>query len=582
MKSTAQMNRRASRWSVTVLSVGALGVVAATQSSQAEQGEAPGVAQQRSTSPVLNIERNPVRRHDHFRDNERYRTFDGSDNNLSVPEMNESETVLIRIMPSDYGNVSNTLAGDSRSSPRAISNTVNAQIESRFNPAFASDFLWQWGQFIDHDLVLSDGVDPAEPADIAIPSGDAWFDPPGTGARTLPLNRSIYDPGTGTASANPRQQLNEITGWIDASNVYGSDVDRATALRTNDGTGTLRTSAGNLLPFNEWGLSNAGGPGTELFVAGDVRANEQIGLTAMHTLFVREHNRLSEEIATRNPGLSGDGIYRRARRIVSAQMQVITYEEFLPVLLGPNALRPYQGYDETIDAGIANIFSAAAFRLGHTMLGALILRLDEQGNEVAAGHLPLREAFFSPWTLIDEGGIEPILRGLASQVCQRIDVHVVDEVRNFLFGEPGSGGFDLAAIDIQRGRDHGLPDYNTARQALGLPPKTAFAEITASPEIQDRLAAAYGTVDDMDVWVVGLAEDPVPGSALGELFHIIVAEQFEALRDGDRFWYERSLYRDELREVAGTKLADIIRRNTSIGDEIDDNVFIVGGCCRSH
>ncbi len=582
MKSTAQMKRRASGWPITVLSVGAVGFVAATQSSQAEQSDAPGIARHWSTSPVLNIERNPDRRRDNPRDNERYRTFDGSDNNLLVPEMNASETALTSIVPSDYSNLSDTLAGDSRPSPRAISNTVSAQAESTLNPVSASDFLWQWGQFIGNDLVLTDGVDPAESADIAIPAGDAWFDPAGTGTQTLPFNRSIYDPETGTYSVNPRQQLNEITGWIDASNIYGSDVDRATALRTNDGTGKLRTSVGNLLPFNESGLSNVGGPDAELFVAGDVRTNEQLGLTVMHTLFLREHNRLAEAIAARELGLSGDDVYQRARRIVGAQMQVITYEEFLPVLLGPNALRPYQGYDETVDAGIANIFSAAAFRLGHSMLSARILRLDENGNEIAAGHLPLREAFFSPRTLIDEGGIEPILRGLASQVCQRIDVYLIDEVRNFLFDELGSEGFDLAAFDIQRGRDHGLPNYNAARQALGLPPKATFAEITASPEIQYRLAAAYGTVDDMDVWVAGLAEDPVPGSALGELFHIIVSEQFEVLRDGDRFWYERSLSPFELREVASTRLADIIRRNTSIGDEIDDNVFIVSKCCRSH
>lgn len=310
-------------------------------------------------------------------------------------------------------------------------------------------------------------------------------------------------------------------------------------------------------------------------VAGDVRANEQLGLTAMHTLFVREHNRLADEIAASNAGLSGDDVYQRARRIVGAQMQVITYEEFLPVLLGQNALRSYLGYDESVGAGIANLFSAAAYRLGHSMLSAQILRLDENGTEIAAGNLPLREAFFSPQTLITEGGIEPLLRGLAAQICQQIDAFVVDDVRNFLFGNPGSGGFDLAALNIQRGRDHGIPNYNAVRQALGLPIKGAFSEITESLELQDKLAAAYGTVNDMDVWVAGLAEDPVTGSALGELFHTIVVRQFEVLRDGDRFWYERTLSNDEYAEVALTTLADIIRRNTTIGDEISDNVFIV-------
>ena len=107
----------------------------------------------------------------------------------------------------------------------------------------------------------------------------------------MSFNRSLYDPDTGTGLDNPRQQINEISAWIDASNVYGSDLERATALRTLDGTGRLKTSAGNLLPFNTEGFANAGGSGPTLFLAGDVRANEQIGLTAMHVLFMREHNR---------------------------------------------------------------------------------------------------------------------------------------------------------------------------------------------------------------------------------------------------------------------------------------------------
>ena len=526
-------------------------------------------------SPVRNIDRNRKRRGDKSRNNETFRTFDGSDNNRQLLSMNEAETQLLRQLPADYGDLIDTLAGSSRPGPREISNNVNAQTDSVLNSISASDFLWQWGQFLDHDIDLTDGTDPAELANIVVPAGDEYFDPSGSGVVEMSLNRSIYDSASGTATINPRQQLNEISGWIDASNVYGSDIDRATALRTNDGSGKLLTSAGELLPFNDSGLSNAGGSGAELFVAGDVRANEQLGLTAMHTLFVREHNRLADEIAARDPNLSGDEIYQSARRIVGAQMQIITYEEFLPVLLGPNALMPYQGYEEFVDASIANVFSTAAYRLGHSMLSAQILRLDANGDEIDAGHLPLREAFFSPQTLVTEGGIDPILRGLAAQECQRIDVFVIDDVRNFLFGNPGSGGFDLASLNIQRGRDHGLPDYNTARQGFGLLPKAAFSEVTTSQELQDRLAATYGSVDDMDIWVAGLAEDPIDGSMLGELFHTIVVEQFEALRDGDRFWYERVLTREEMRDVAGVRLADIIRRNTNIGDEISDNVFIV-------
>jgi hypothetical protein len=499
-----------------------------------------------------------------------FRNIDGSENNERDVELGAANTQLTRWTPTDYADGVSAMAGAGRRSPREVSNTVVAQIESVPNRNGASDFLWQWGQFLDHDIDLTDAADPPEAEPIAVPTGDPFFDPTSTGAEVIPFNRSLYDKATG--DVDPRQQMNEITHWVDASNVYGSEDERAAALRTNDGTGKLLVSEGNLLPFNDEGLANAGGDSPDLFVAGDVRANEQVALTALHTLFVREHNRLAEEITNRNPDLSGDEIYERARQVVAGQMQVITYEEFLPALLGPGVLAPYNGYNPNVDPRISNLFSGAVFRLGHSMLSGTLLRVDENGNEIAEGHLPLRNAFFAPSRIIDEGGIEPLLRGLALQTCQQIDVQVVDDVRNFLFGPPGAGGFDLPALNMQRGRDHGLPDYNTVRVAMGLEPKSSFAEVTSDSIVQERLASVYGSVDEIDVWLGGLAEDPVNGGLVGELVFTVVKLQFERLRDGDRFWYER-LPDDLLRDVADNRLSDVIRRNTNIGNEISNNVF---------
>ena len=161
--------------------------------------------------------------------------------------------------------------------------------------------LWQWGQFLDHDIDLTEAAEPGEPFNIPIPGGDPYFDPEGTGTQVMSLNRSAYDHNTGKTPDNPRQQMNHITAFIDASMVYGSDSIRAKALRTLDGTGRLKTSQGRLLPFNTSGLPNAGGTGPELFLAGDVRANEQVGLTALHTLFMREHNRIARNLRRQFP-----------------------------------------------------------------------------------------------------------------------------------------------------------------------------------------------------------------------------------------------------------------------------------------
>ena len=525
---------------------------------------------------------------------EPYRTIDGSGNNKRNPQMNQAGVRLIRLADPDYADGISSFAGQNRPNPRGISNIVNVHplpgsnlVNEQGlipNPDSATNFVWLWGQFMDHDITFSQ--DRAEPANIKIPRGDDIFDPQHTGMAEMFFNRAINDPATGTSTDNPRQQLNTITGWIDASTVYGSDSERTTALRTNDGTGKLKTSPGNFLPYNELGLPNFRFRGPDFFLAGDERANENIGLTSLHTLFVREHNRLAEQIAGRDDSLSGEEIYQMARKIVGAQIQAIAYNEFLPVLLGPNALPPYSHYNDSTPSGVANAFSSAAYRVGHTLLSPKIRLVDAQGNETEA--IPLRDAFFQPKKVVNQG-IEPILRGFGSHPHQRVDVFIIDDVRNFLFvdteptGTHGLRGFDLATLNIHRGRDHGLPSYNDMREALGLERKENFSEITSDEEVQRRLRDAYGTrddgtdnTDDMDIWATGLAEDRYGESMLGELFHTIVARQFRVLRDGDRFWYQRTLSQDELREVEESTLANVIRRNTDVGgSEISDNVFIV-------
>jgi len=501
------------------------------------------------------------------------RSIDGSGNNLSRPEYNAAGQQLRRRFLPDYTDQVSVMSGEERPSARMISNQVHAQQRSIPNAKFASDFLWQWGQFIDHDIDLTDGIDPAESAPIAVPMGDPFFDPEFTGSAQISLNRSIYDHASGTSSSNPRQQVNEISGWLDGSMIYGSDSVRAAALRSFEG-GRLALSGDAMLPFNDAGLPNAGGSGANLFLAGDVRANEQVGLTAMHTLFVREHNWWAERIAAELPQASDEEIYQQARMMVGAEIQAITYRDFLPLLLGDKAVPPYADYDDTVDPRISNSFSSAAYRLGHSLLSARLMRLDSDSQPLAAGHLALRDAFFAPAKL-GETGIGPILRGLAAQRCQELDVQVIDEVRNFLFGEPGSGGFDLAALNIQRGRDHGLPGYSQVLADLGLPPAGYFRPGAPRTPAQQRIVAAYVTAANVDAWSGMLAEPPMPGSMMGKTLSVLIAEQFIALRDGDRYWYQRQLSQTQLDEVESTTLADIIRRNTNIGAELPDDVFRV-------
>ncbi len=146
-------------------------------------------------------------------------------------------------------------------------------------------------------------------------------------------------------------------------------------------------------------------------------------------------------------------------------------------------------------------------------------------------------------------------------------------MRNFLFGAPGAGGFDLVSLNIQRGRDHGLPDYNSVRRQLGLTPKTSFATISSDLRIQRRLEEAYGDVERIDPWVGGLAEDHLTGALVGELIHTVLVEQFERLRDGDRCWYAEVFDPLTVSQLERIRLSDIIRMNTMIESEIPDDVF---------
>jgi hypothetical protein len=204
------------------------------------------------------------------------------------------------------------------------------------------------------------------------------------------------------------------------------------------------------------------------------------------------------------------------------------------------------------------------------MLGDDVEFLDNNGNAVRDA-LPLANAFFSP-DVVEATGIDPILKYLASDRAQEIDNLVVDGVRNFLFGAPGAGGFDLASLNVQRGRDHGLADYNTTRVAYGLAPVDSFSDITSDPQLQKTLSDLYGTVDNIDLWVGGLAEDHVAGASVGPLFDAIISDQFERLRDGDRFWYQNEFSGPQLDALNHTHLSDIIRRNTTLTN-VQDNVF---------
>ena len=601
------------------------------------------------------------------------------------------EAPLIHIFPLEFEDGFNEPRGGGITldptlpNARDVSNIIADQGDALGNPANASDWLWQWGQFLDHDLSLAEGTnilaeqdeDEFTANDISItlsPDDILYAEPNFT---KILLGRVPAEAGTGTDIDNPREIVNEITSFIDGSNGYGSDYSRAAAKRSdlgnsffgkgfeeneegelelfdiheeggvplppdgespfdgkllvaNDAYGTdgllfdngsdpNNTSGEILAPYNRANSPNADPgdrtPNAQEFISGDLRINEQVGLISIHTLFIREHNFVADKVAFHldandDPRLTeayeqfrdeyvpslnlgfepteaqirGEFIYEASREVVAAKNQVITYEEFLPVLLGNQGPDDLQKIDEDIlDPDIAIEFAGAAYRLGHTLLSDQIRTIDNNGT----GSYSLREAFFTPQE-VSRNGIDDILLGLNYQQANDLDERVIDGVRNNLFGPPGSGGQDLVAINLQRGRELGVASYTTIYNSLNPDnPIESFEDLNPifGEEVAAKFVEAYDTVDQIDLWLAGLAEIPQNGALLGPTFSAILGDQFARLRDGDRFFYTDLLENEDsllnvVSNAIGTDfnevtLSSVIANHVSNPELVPDDAFTV-------
>jgi peroxidase len=477
-----------------------------------------------------------------------FRTIDGSGNNIADPSMNQTDTDFGRVGPANFADGFNSMTPGPN--PRDISNIVVAQEDAREGHLLddkgvaLSGMMYAWGQFVDHDLDLEQQGIPSPATDISVtvPVDDQVLEP----GSLIPITRVAIDPDTGV-EGSPATAINTITGWLDGSQVYGSDAATAASLRTADGH--MKTSEGNNLPIVDGS-----------FVAGDVRAAENPDLTALQVLFVREHNYQVDRLHDEHPHWSGDKLYETAKAITTAEMVNITYSEFLPHLLGENAIAPYHGYDPTVDATISEEFEGAAYRFGHSIVSDGIEAFDQLGN--VTSEQTLGESFFESPEEFRAEGADGLLRHLAGDLANRLDSHIVDGLRNVLFDPPA--GIDLAAINIQRAHDLGLGTLNQTRVALGFEAYTSFDQLSSDPETAAAFAQAYkGDINAVDLWAGGLAEDHVPGSVIGPTFGKIIGDQFTALRDGDRFYFENQGFDQQtLKEIKGTTLSDLILRDT--------------------
>lgn len=487
--------------------------------------------------------------------------------------------------------------------PRDISNAVMAQGTSDIpNAAGLNEFFQFFGQVITHDV--------AEAATSA--SGDP---PLFLAGLPFPFNRTPYEDGT--TETGPRQQINEETSFLDLSMVYGNNQDLQDLVRADlfDASGNrigqsakLLLGPDDLLPtikqvgedagktslevleiFRPDGFGGLVDPATNpdpatfenLYFAGDNRVNQTTLLISQQTLWARNHNYWVDVLAEKHADWSQDQLFEAARAMNEADWQHVIYDEYLPKLLGEHALSEYEGYKADVDPSVINEWTTVAFRFGHDQSSQTQKPLTEDGSLAAFSQFTfnlftLAESFAAGADGIRTGEeLDSWIRGQLAAHTQEIDGLVVDGNRNTLFAIPGAPGqfteVDLEVFDIQRARDHGVWNYNDLRAGLGLSTFSDFDAFGAANNIDTvRLQAlkdVYGNdINKLDAIVGGLFESKYLDSQLGETFTKLNVLQFEALRDGDRFFYEERLkdFPELLHDIDSTSLADIIQRNTGV------------------
>ncbi|XP_058805133.1 chorion peroxidase-like [Phymastichus coffea] len=537
----------------------------------------------------------------------KYRTSDGSCNNLRELWWGSAMSTMQRLLPAVYNDgiesIRKSVTGAALPSARQVSDVIHRERDAPM--VSITHMLMQWGQFVDHDVTATgqsrafNGSVPQccsrngkgfqaprlthpDCLPIAVHSEDSQLGGE-KGLRCLEFVRSGPAPAPNDDCAfGPREQLSQVTSFLDASTIYSSSAQQSDGLRL------FRNGLMQYGKSRQAGLADIclqGSLSTGCFRAGDGRLSEQPALVSLHAVFLRLHNHLASDLSTINPHWSDERTFQESRKIVGALMQHVTYHEFLPIVLGQNVVKNfdlelvrtgyYNGYDPSANPNIANAFSSAAYRFGHSLVQRSFIRYDKTHCPLS-GNVSIHEEFANPINLETAGSLERILLGLINQPAQKRDEFIAEELTNHLFQTPGFAfGMDLASLNIQRGRDHGIAPFVEWRRACALNLIRDWADLkrVMSAETADKFASIYAVVEDIDLFSAGLAEKPLRDGLVGPTFACIIAQQFRQLRRGDRFWYENPFPESafslaQLAELRKSTLAQILC--TTLADGIDD------------
>ncbi|CAG7818255.1 unnamed protein product [Allacma fusca] len=536
----------------------------------------------------------------------RYRSLSGHCNNLKHPDWGATLVPFANILrPTRSDGISgprDDTEGDYLPSARLVSSVMHR--DTVVHDHSVTTMLIAWGQIIDHDITLTgDTKDPItlkEPEccdhqehqtsrhhncfPIEIPKNDHFYRR--YGRHCMNFLRS-FSGVRSECRLGPRTAFNTISSYLDANFAYGSTPELGKQLRVGK-YGLLKS----LPVFHEYGLKPLLPPKIEepedgcirpngdvfCFLAGDNRVNEQLILTVLHTIFLREHNRIAEILLGINPHWDDELIFQEARRVVIATTQHITFNEFLPMVLGKHVMAKYgldlqetgywNGYDGNVNPTAAEEFITSAFRFGHSLLPNRIERWSLSHRFIDSE--PLHKLLRQPYDVYRPGYIDTFIMGLVNQLAQAMDEGVTEEVTTLLFKEPQHNfGMDLAAMNIQRGREHGVPGYTSYRKICGLSPVVVWEDLVGvmRNETVLKYRSVYRSPHDIDLWSGGVSEITPQGSLVGPTFACIIAQQFHVIKHGDRFWYElgdwpSSFTPEQLQEIRKVRLSRLLCDNS--------------------
>lgn len=549
----------------------------------------------------------------------RYRTLDGSCNHPELydeekAKWNKAYNCFPRIIDADYPDywgeeIRKSTSGAPLPNARELSNTLsdeNSAASSSLVSSVHSQMLMNFGQVLGNEITYPGSIFTYEP-DNFLDSNDSKYDCCSSKQNKWPscaeVRFSKNDPfyskykvdcinfsrsqACSICKVKQRSQINMHSPAIDVSTIYGNSL--------NDSNNKREFSGGRLsldsmdYPINaakneegscgmRWSKLYPQEDNLHCFRAGDTYANNNPPKVSLVILLYRQHNRIAKMLSKVNPFWSDEQLFQEARKILGAQMEMITYNEFLYEIMGPSGMKSfslavspsgYIGYDSNIDPSTTAEFTSSVMRsIGHSMINGNLKAKFFNGTTI---DYRLEDYYHYLPNFTTPGAVDAYMKGTITEPMKRVDTFFDVSIRGFGEKVAKNGpkyGTDLVTVDIMRGRDFGVPSYASFRKFCFNQSVNSFEDISSvlEPESLSKLQSVYKSVEDIDLYYGLVSEKKVSGSLLGPTGLCLWGREFFMKKFGDRYYFEQggqsgSFTPAQLASIRQTTLAKIICAN---------------------